>query len=290
MEYLAKSDSHPTNEARNGKRVGETPAHDELTAQEAIFCQWYAEERSLFKSFAQAYPQQVVDNRRTTWAKASEVFRRPHVQRRIVELQDLLDSRIAARLGAIMQDLQDIADADPNDLVRLERYNCRHCHGVDFKWQWADAMELARALDQYRTALADYRDRKHQGVKGKELGKPPRQPADASGGYGFALKDDPHPACPSCYGQGYARTSVCDTTKLDPRTRKLYKGVEEKADGTIKVLMHDQMQARDMLVKMMGGYKDGKQPGSVTPGTDLIPETASAEEAQRAYMRLISRV
>jgi len=35
------------------------------------------------------------------------------------------------------------------------------------------------------------------------------------------LKGEPNPACPHCYGEGYHKTTIADTTKLDPRTRKL---------------------------------------------------------------------
>lgn len=287
MEYIPRAEGEARDEARSPLTVSNSPV-DKLSPGEAIFCQWYAEERRLVLAFQQAFPSRVSENRHTTWQRARDVFLRPHVQARIIELQDAVAQRVVAHLAAIAQDLHDIAEADPNDLVRLERYNCRHCHGVDFKWQWVDALELARSVDQYRYAVQDYADKKADGAKGKELGKPPRPPSDGSGGYGFVLKGEPHPACPACYGQGYARTHIADTTKLDPRTRKLYKGLKEKADGSIEILMHDQQQARDMLIKMMGGYKDGKIGDRPQGGAELIPTTATAEEAQRAYMRLIA--
>ena len=157
---------------------------------------------------------------------------------------------------------------------------------MDFKFQYVDAAELARAFDQYRVALAAYTN-----YDGPVKGRParPSPPADASGGFGYDRRAEPNPACPVCYGDGQLHTTLMDTTKLSAQALKLYKGIKVKGDGSIEVLMHDQMQARDMIIKMLGAYKEvGKGLHGAEPVAAVLAETASPEETQRAYLRMIT--
>lgn len=257
---------------------------DALTARERVFIHWYAETRNLMQSYRQAYEVRPNAHKSTIYNEANEVLRRPRVRKAIAEAQDAAAGESIIRAAQMLQDLVDIADADPNELMKVELFNCRHCNGVDFKWQWGDAMELARALDDYMTKSAEF-----EAYKGKKPPPRPRKPADATGGFGFKLKGEPNPACPHCYGEGYRRETVGDTTKLSPKARKLYKGAKVKADGSIEILMHDQVQARDMVIKMLGAYKDGKGvQGQGSNDAPPIPTSATQEEAQRAYLKLVS--
>jgi phage terminase small subunit len=140
-------------------------------------------------------------------------------------------------------------------------------------------------MDAYMLDIATY----DKAVAAK-LRKKPAKPTmpNASGGVGFEVRRDPHPDCPNCIGEGHTRVTAQDTTKLSPQARKLFKGVKAKPDGTIEILMHDQMQARDMIIKMLGAYKDPKQATPVIPGEARdIPEDATPEQAQAAYLTLV---
>ena len=252
-----------------------------LTPQESIFATHYAESRNHYAALRAAYPDMCNGKSNPTIFRAAcNILKRPHVLAAIEEVRAQMNAQSLIRATDIMRDLVDIVDANPNELIKLEKFNCRHCHGIDYGYQWRDAGELARAIDAYNKAIA--------GPK-KKGAPPPRMPV-ASGGFGFDMRADPAPECPHCMGEGFTRVTPMDTTKLSPQARKLFKGVKQKADGSIEILMHDQMAARDMLIKMLGAYKDPKQVAPPTPGgSDALemPENVTPEDAQRKYLSLI---
>lgn len=244
-----------------------------LTARERVFIEWYTSSRNLMQAYRQAYECASNASNGKIYSEAHDVARRPHVAKAIRDAQEYAASQTIIRAAEILQDLADIATADPNDLIKGERYNCRHCNGVNFAYQWRDAAEFALAMDKHLKSL-------------KTKKKLPLPTTD--GGFGFHPRHTPHAGCPECYGDGHFHLMIPDTTKLSPKSRKLYKGVKQTATG-IEVLMHDQMQARDMALKMLGAYKTDGKPlvptGAAAEPT--ISESASAEDAQRAYLRLV---
>ncbi len=252
-----------------------------LTPQESIFATHYAESRNHYAALRAAYPDMCNGKSNPTIFRAAcNILKRPHVLAAIEEVRAQMNAQTLVRATDIMRDLVDIVDANPNELIKLEKFNCRHCHGIDYAWQWRDATELARAMDAYMIA---------QSKKPKKGALPPKMP-DPSGGFGFDMRADPAPECPHCMGEGFTRVTPMDTTKLSPQARKLFKGVKQKADGSIEILMHDQMQARDMLIKMLGAYKDPKQVAPQTPGGSgalEMPENVTPEAAQQKYLALI---
>lgn len=247
-----------------------------LTAREAIFVQWYVDTRNVMQAYRQAYDVATDARPASVYVAGMNVLKSKKVMLAVREAQDRAAAETIVKAADMLQDLYDIATADPNELTKGQLFACRHCHGVDFQEQWRDPQELARAMDAYLRQP----QKLPKGVK--RLPMP-----TALGGFGYDHNAEPNPICPRCYGDGRFHARPPDTTKLTPKARKLYKGLEVKADGTIKVLMHDQMQARDMIIKMLGAYKDGKA-GQVAPGTAApIPSDATPEEAQRAYLKLV---
>lgn len=263
------------------------PAADAvLTARESVFATHYAESRNVMAAYRASHDVGPNAKSSSIYTAACHVLRRDHVLKAVRSKQDELNTANIARAQDILRDLVDIYDADPNELIKLERFNCRHCHGVDYAFQWRDHIELAHAVDAYARDLAAFVA--FVPVRGAKRPPRPVQP-HAAGGFGFKLKADPAPECPHCYGQGLAREMVQDTTKLSPKARKLYAGIEVKPDGSVKVLMHDQMKARDMAIKMLGAYKADDARGLNGKVPDLAPpsETISPEEMQRAYLKLL---
>lgn len=258
-----------------------------LTPQESVFVQIYSESRNHFAAYRAAYPTDAASNS-TAYRRACEVLRRPHVIAAVGVMRDQMNADTLVRATDMLRDLVDIANANPNELIKLERHNCRHCHGTDHGWQWRDAKELARALDHHLHIVAVWEAASGAERKKLKLVKPGAM-SSAVGGFGFEPRRDPSPECPHCMGEGFVRVAPCDTTKLSPQALKLLKGVKQKADGSIEILMHDQMQARDMIIKMLGAYKDPKQAAPPTPGGSLEPidKDATPEDAQRAYLTLI---
>ena len=56
----------------------------------------------------------------------------------------------------------DIANADPNELVQYRRDCCRHCYGVDHRYQWIDQDEFNAAVDTAKlTELSNGRRARH---------------------------------------------------------------------------------------------------------------------------------
>jgi phage terminase small subunit len=284
MKQNGPSRTFATPEAGSIVDTGEGDPSLMLTPQESIFAQHYVESRNFFAAYRSAYPTDGASNS-TSYRRAREVLQRPHVMAAVQLLRDQANAETLIRATDLMRDLVDIVSANPNDIVSIERNNCRHCHGANHGAQWIDAGELARAMDAFikQQKLWDSTPVKKRGKM-----QQPKAP-DASGGFGFVMKRDPAPDCPYCMGEGHAREVLRDTTRLSPQARKLYKGVRMTAAGPV-IEMHDQMQARDMLIKMLGAYKDPKQvapPSAGGTGALEMPENVTPEDAQRKYLSLI---
>ena len=167
-----------------------------------------------------------------------------------------------------------VATADPSSLVRHRRLNCRHCWGVDHKYQWT-ARELAEAA---ATAF-DYKEKL----------------PDQSGGVGFRFNADPHPSCPECLGEGIADVFIADTSTVPEKDRVLFAGVKQTKDG-IEIKMHDQQAAWERLhdylgitVKRTDLTSNGKTigQGGPLPMVETIPEDPKALEI--AYREIVGQ-
>lgn len=266
---------------RDSVADGAATAETLLTANEQIFAVHYAESRNHYAAYRTAFPDKCEGKTNPALYRAAcDMLRRPNVLAAIEDIRAQMNAQTLVRATDLMRDLVDIVDANPNELIKLEKFNCRNCHGIDYHYQWRDPSELARAMDAYM---------KEQAAP-KKKGKIPLRMPDPSGGFGFEMRADPALDCPNCLGDGFTRVTPMDTTKLSPQARKLYKGVKQKGDGSIEILMHDQMAARDMLIKMLGAYKDPKQVAPPTSGgTDALelPENITPEDAQRKYLSLV---
>ncbi len=60
--------------------------------------------------------------------------------------------------------------------------------------------------------------------------------------------------------------------------------MKQKADGSIEILMHDQLAARDQLHKLAGAYKETLRVPE-RPVEDTGPMTP--ERAEQAYLKLV---
>lgn len=247
--------------------------------RERVFARWYVDTRNPMVAYRQAFEVGTATPAHVVHAEACEVLKRPGVHKLVLRLADERDVECVVKAVTILRDLIDIYEADPAEIVRLEHRPCRRCHGIGHGYQWRDAEELARAIDAY------------QNQQGRKLGKNEAYlpMPSATGGFGFTASGEPATDCPHCYGDGETRVVAADTSKLSPKARKLLKSVEQKADGSIKISMHDQMQARDMAIKMIGGYKEPAKFGTATAGEgeSPVPAGATQEQASQAYMKMI---
>lgn len=240
---------------------------DSLTQKQEDFCQYYVAYRNASTAYRQIYDVGPSTKPATVYRSATTLLAHPDVAARIEELRALAESKTVMRARELFGDLLDIAAADPNKLISHRRVNCRHCRGVGHAYQWQDAEWSVKAAEAYAVEREAPRD---------------------DGGFGFDPTLAPVPTCPQCFGAGIAVVNVANTDELDPRTRKLYKGIKLKGDGSLEVLMHDQADARKELAKIMGIYADGKGRGidlSAPPAE--LSANATAEDASTAYLEMV---
>lgn len=149
-----------------------------------------------------------------------------------------------------LQEIWGIATADTRELVEHLVGCCRHCWGINHRYQ-RTAAEQEREEDEYsrKAELA------------VEEGKPIGADFDTKGGIGYDKRKAPNPDCPECFGEGVGRTVFKDTRRLSRGAAALYAGVKETKDG-LQVLTHNKGEALEKVAKHLGLYeKDNKQKG-----------------------------
>lgn len=207
-----------------------------LTIQEELFALRVVELRNASAAYRAVYdctglaPYNVHD-------RARQLTGRADVAARVDEHRAVIEAQAVAKVIDLLRDWDDIATADPNEIVAVRRYNCRHCHGDGFGYRWRDELEMATV---YAAA----------GEGGNML-------PDCAGGFGWRRTDLPHPGCPRCEGLGEETLEVQDTTMLGPKAAKLYKGAKVTKEGRIEVLMHCQAEARVNIARVLGAMGAG---------------------------------
>lgn len=158
-----------------------------------------------------------------------------HVKKRAEE--NRIDAEnLKERLIAIIR-------ADPRELIDHVRINCRHCWGIDGKYQHTPAEQAAR------------RKSFDAGVKSGKIAA--GQHFDEQGGVGYNRTRDPNPECLECHGEGEEIIVPKDTRDLSPDALALYAGVKRTKEG-LQVMMHDKERAMEMLGRHFGMFLDRK--------------------------------
>lgn len=238
-----------------------SPGSQPLTiADHENFVQAHVRLGTATAAWREVYDPQNVKPNTTAWEQGCRLAARPDISARYRHLRAEALAQSQVKVVAMIDDLYDIATADPNELCRSVVVNCRHCHGEGFLYQWRDVEEFEAAVARV--------ERENEGRK--------RQKAlpEIEGGFGFVLHREPNPMCPHCLGAGEMHVIIADTTRLSPKAAKLYKGIRVKGNGDREVLMHDQLAARDQLHRLTGAYKDSlaipaMPRGEVKPGADV---------------------
>ncbi len=228
----------------------------------ARFAGHFVETRNAMQAYRMVFVPDKNMASRLIHDRAQALLKDPDVVQRVQELRDLAASETIVTIRQLIEDYNDIATADPNELVSNVVDCCRFCYGIDHRYQWRDEGEYAEACD---------------------LAVKKTQPLpDMSGGFGFNASTEPLVTCPCCYGRGESRQLIHDTRKLSPAARKLYAGM---AKG--EVLMHDQMKARDALGRILGAFKDGVLLPTAVPAREA-DKPVTVEDAGRSYLQLVS--
>ena len=169
-------------------------------------------------------------------ACASRLLRLAKVKKALVAGMEARAKRVEYTQDQMFNELVMMMQADVNQLIEHQRVCCRHCWGKDFLYQWTDREEYERTCKEVEEATPE--------------GEVPDYPLD-DGGYGFDSSEVPHPKCPKCKGLGYGNVVMHDTRFLKGGERMLYGGVEVKESG-IKMVIHDQLAVRKLLMQHLG--------------------------------------
>jgi phage terminase small subunit len=238
-----------------------------LTAKQEMFVKELIKGRSQREAYKLAYncenmTDAVID------VKASELMKHGKVSVRYEELRTRLlkesEDECIASAKDVLKRWYDIAFANPNELIHHRRICCRHCFGVDHKYQWKDNEEYEQSVEC--------------AIKNTEEGKQPIIPSN-EGGYGFDNTIRPHPKCPKCKGEGYGQIHASDTRDLSPQGLALYAGVKQTRDG-FEIKMKDQDKALENIAKHLGMFIDKvEHNGNITLSyEDQLKELMSDED------------
>lgn len=174
---------------------------------------------------------------KTAGSIGGENLQKPEINEAIQERMAELAAAAELTPQWILKRWMELATADPGDLARVKRVNCRHCNGFDFNYQWT-AREYRKALDK--------------AIK-EGQGAP-----EFEGGLDYKPNGEINPECPECGGEGVAYTLVEDTRKVVGHGRKLFAGVKQTKDG-IEIKMRDQDGALANLAKYLGMSLERKE-------------------------------
>jgi phage terminase small subunit len=145
-------------------------------------------------------------------------------------------ARLSIQADDVLRAWQEIAMADPGELIQYRRVNCRYCWGKGFEYQRTPA-EYRRHKVKW---AADCRKAEAEDLPPPEF--------DPEGGIGYNHAADPNPECPECFGEGIGVTYYADTRKLTGSAHRLYKGVKETREG-IEIMIESREKALEFLAR-----------------------------------------
>lgn len=155
------------------------------------------------------------------------------------------EADLAAAAGITVQKIlrywDEIAGADPRELIRIEMRCCRHCYGIGHEYEWNE-WEFRKACE----AAAAHRC-------GKNCEDPCRKstPPFPAGGLGFIAQRAPAADCPNCKGEGEPFTKLGDMRTVSPAAARLIAGVKQTKDG-IEIKFMDRAEATRNLAQFRG--------------------------------------
>lgn len=291
MAALLPVDARPPDSA--GAVVSWVPPSLPCNDREEAYARAFVMFRNKGRAYREAFGLTLDTASHMHYGKAVEMSRRPCVIARVREIESAAAVANHLDVAALMQADMEIVQAAryADHLSEHVHYNCRHCWGSGFKYQWRDDEEymvaVAKAMDDAATRASAQRDR-------KMAESPAAMPSD-DGGYGFDGKRDPHPDCPQCLGHGTERTILHDTRFLSGPAAALYRGVKTTAAGT-ELLLHDVDKAKERLYKAAGAFGDsaaavargaaaGAAAGSAIAAAERM-QSMTAENAARLYLQV----
>ncbi|EKN6041446.1 TPA: terminase small subunit [Yersinia enterocolitica] len=168
-------------------------------------------------------------------AAARRLYRHVSVNKAIRDAMEAREKRTHITQDAVLNWWWDIATANANEISEFRRLCCRHCWGIENKYQWINEQE--------------YQEESEKRTNNGKLA-----PLD-DGGYGFDSTLDPNPDCPRCNGEGQGRAHFHDSRDLSVSARRLYAGVKQGKFG-LEVITRNQDDALKMVGQHLGMLKN----------------------------------
>lgn len=195
-------------------------------------------------------------------AAARRLYRHVSVNKAIRDSMEAREKRMHITQDAVLNWWWDIATANANEISEFRRLCCRHCWGIENKYQWINEQEY-----------------QEESEKRTDNGKP--VPLD-DGGYGFDSTLDPYPYCPRCNGEGQGRAHFHDSRDLSVSARRLYAGVKQGKFG-LEVITRNQDDALKMVGQHLGMLKNkteisGPDGGSINQVNYTPEDYAKAQQ------------
>ncbi|EOV4129025.1 terminase small subunit [Yersinia enterocolitica] len=201
-------------------------------------------------------------------AAARRLYRHVSVNKAIRDTMEAREKRTHITQDAVLNWWWDIATANANEISEFRRLCCRHCWGIDNKYQWINEQEY-----------------QEESEKRTNNGKP--APLD-DGGYGFDSTLDPNPDCPRCNGEGQGRAHFHDSRDLSVSARRLYAGVKQGKFG-LEVITRNQDDALKMVGQHLGMLKN-KTEISGPDGGAISQVSYTPEDYAKAQQMLESKL
>lgn len=221
-----------------------------LTEREARFAEHYA----VFDDPAAAYQasgEVAATTKRTSVRRAAYyLLSRPHVRARVTELRNAIAANgPKATQAALVSDLQDALAVDVAEIVRLTVAHCPSCYSSPAYEAWWP-LAAAAALDRGSTDV-------------------PPNPLPIGH---FDPEREPWANCAQCLGAGRQVVHATPTDKLSAPARRLVRGYECHADGSVKkLLLVDQTALRQELHRTVPGFYAPERSVSLNLNADIKP-------------------
>lgn len=149
-------------------------------------------------------------SKRSATQQAADLMKHPEVIAHLERIRAKATEKAGIDGAEVLKRLEQIAEADPNELSQVRRVCCRYCHGEGHRYQFTPK--------EWRNKAAGDEDR------------PPATWYDK--------RKPPNPDCPECFGDGEEEIFLQDTRTLSENARRAYAGVTMTKNGP-SIRMHD---------------------------------------------------
>lgn len=200
---------------------------------------------------------------KTAYSIGEQNLKKLEVKKAIEEGEKELAERNKITQDKVLNRLWEMATADPNELMRYMRVNCRFCWGIDHNYQWT--------VGEFKRAIQHAHDTNAPEPK-------------CEGGLDFDRLKAPNPDCPECRGEGVGYTFIADTTRVSDQAKMLYAGIKESQHG-IEIKMNDQVAALIKAGQHIGMFKDRVELGNDPENPLTDPKAASTQLSLLAKLK-----